>query len=42
MYCTDMKNDYRIDHITIPIGLKDVLNKAGSTIESTQLHQSIE
>ncbi len=29
-----MKNDYRIDHITIPIGLKDVLNKAGFTIES--------
>ncbi len=29
-----MKNDYRIDHITIPIGLKDVLNKAGITIES--------
>lgn len=27
-------NDYRIDHITIPIGLKDVLNKAGFTIES--------
>jgi hypothetical protein len=34
MYCTDMKNDCRIDHITIPIGLKDVLNKAGFTIES--------
>ena len=29
-----MKNDYRIDHITIPIGLKDVLTKAGFTIES--------
>ena len=29
-----MKNDYRIDHITIPIGLKVVLNKAGFTIES--------
>ena len=29
-----MKNDYRIDHITIPIGLQDVLNKAGFTIES--------
>jgi hypothetical protein len=29
-----MKNDYRIDHITIPIGLKDVLNNAGFTIES--------
>jgi hypothetical protein len=29
-----MKNDYRIDHITIPIGLKEVLNKAGFTIES--------
>lgn len=29
-----MKSDYRIDHITIPIGLKDVLNKAGFTIES--------
>ena len=28
-----MKNDYRIDHITIPIGLKDVLNNAGFTIE---------
>ena len=34
IYCTDMKNDYRIDYITIPIGLKDVLNKAGFTIES--------
>ncbi len=34
IYYTDMKNDYRIDHITIPIGLKDVLNKAGFTIES--------
>lgn len=31
---TNMKNDYRIDHITIPIGLKDVLNNAGFTIES--------
>jgi hypothetical protein len=29
-----MKNDYRIDHIIIPIGLKDVLNNAGFTIES--------
>ena len=29
-----MKNDYRIDHITIPIGLKDVLTNAGFTIES--------
>ncbi len=29
-----MNTDYRIDHITIPIGLKDVLNKAGFTIES--------
>ncbi len=29
-----MKNDYRIDHITIPVGLKDVLNNAGFTIES--------
>jgi len=32
-----MKNnndDDRIYHITIPIGLKDVLNKAGFTIES--------
>ncbi len=29
-----MSNDYRIDHITIPLGLKDVLNKAGFTIES--------
>ena len=29
-----MKNDDRIEHITIPIGLKDILNNAGFTIES--------
>ena len=29
-----MKNDDRIEYITIPIGLKDILNNAGFTIES--------
>ena len=29
-----MKNDDRIEHITIPIGLKDILHNAGFTIES--------
>ncbi|HET8794109.1 MAG TPA: hypothetical protein VFM31_09960 [Nitrososphaeraceae archaeon] len=29
-----MKNDDRIGQITIPIGLKDILNNAGFTIES--------
>ena len=29
-----MKNDDRIEQITIPIGLKDILNNAGFTIES--------
>jgi hypothetical protein len=29
-----MKNDHRIEHITISIGLKDILNNAGFTIES--------
>jgi hypothetical protein len=29
-----MINDHRIEHITIPIGLKEILNNAGFTIES--------
>jgi hypothetical protein len=28
-----MKNDHRIEQIKIPIGLKDILNNAGFTIE---------